>query len=104
MMANIAMAVATLHAQGIIHHDIKRENILICAGFVAKLAEFGCNEITFAGIGSKQIIGSFGYLAPEMMLGKSTTFAVDVWAFGITLYEVVFSECIGEEHLTCSNA
>ena len=68
-MANVASAIADLHSQGKIHHDIKRENILICTDFVAKLADFGCNEVTFAGVGSKQIQGSLGYLAPEMMLG-----------------------------------
>ena len=38
------------------------------------------------------------------MLGKPATFAVDVWAFGITLYEVIFGDCDDEERLTCSNA
>ena len=69
MMARIASAITELHNQNKIHHDIKCENILVCDGFAAKLADFGCNEITFLGVGSKKIQGSYGYLAPEMMMG-----------------------------------
>ncbi len=92
--ADVSAALAHLHAEGVVHRDIKPGNILLPEG-CAKLVDFGLakqaseeSQLTSAQV----ILGTPGYLAPEEILGASPSFASDVYGLGITLVEMALGE------------
>ncbi|QYC44135.1 Serine/threonine-protein kinase PrkC [Nonomuraea coxensis DSM 45129] len=92
LLAGIAAALAAAHAAGVAHRDVKPGNVLIDAGTGrARLTDFGVARIVH-GPGLTQtssIIGTPAYLAPEIAGGDAATPAVDVYALGLILYELL---------------
>lgn len=90
---SVVEAVAYLHHHGIVHRDIKSNNIKISSTKRVKLLDFGIAKDTdtprFTEINS--CIGTLSYLAPEQILGKHADTRSDVWSLGILLYEMVTS-------------
>jgi serine/threonine-protein kinase len=90
LAAQISDALAAAHAAGIVHRDLKPANVLLDAGQV-KLADFGIARIvgespaTTTGV----VVGTIGFMAPEVIRGEEPTPACDVYAAGITLYELL---------------
>ncbi|KAH0460052.1 hypothetical protein IEQ34_010715 [Dendrobium chrysotoxum] len=93
IIKGIAAGLLYLHEeweQVVLHRDIKASNVLIDAEFNGKLGDFGLARLHDRGeIGeTTRVMGTFGYLAPELSrTGKSTT-SSDVYAFGAFLLEV----------------
>ncbi|KAK1418177.1 hypothetical protein QVD17_27319 [Tagetes erecta] len=71
-----------------IHCDIKSTNILIDKNFHGKVADFGLTKLTGAGITSR-FGGTFGYMPPEYVQYGEISPKVDVYAFGVVLYELI---------------
>ncbi|WP_248960032.1 serine/threonine-protein kinase [Sphaerisporangium perillae] len=92
LMAQIADALAAAHALGVVHRDIKPGNVLIDgATGRLRLTDFGVARIVH-GPGLTQttsIIGTPAYLSPEVADGSVPTPAVDVYAVGLILYELL---------------
>ncbi|HEY2018736.1 MAG TPA: serine/threonine-protein kinase, partial [Bryobacteraceae bacterium] len=85
----VARALEYVHAQKIVHRDIKPENIHINAAGVVKLMDFGIAKteglaMTRAGY----VLGTPYYMAPEQVMGQEITEQVDVYAFGVLLFEL----------------
>ncbi|XP_051135209.1 chitin elicitor receptor kinase 1-like [Andrographis paniculata] len=75
-----------------IHRDIKPANILIDTNFHAKVADFGLTKLTEVGSNSLptgRLVGTFGYMPPEYAQYGDVSPKVDVYAFGVVLYELI---------------
>ncbi|KQJ99178.1 hypothetical protein BRADI_3g41590v3 [Brachypodium distachyon] len=74
-----------------IHRDIKSANILIDKNSRAKVADFGLTKLTEVGGASLQtrVVGTFGYMPPEYARYGDVSPKVDVYAFGVVLYELI---------------
>eukprot|EP01012_Entosiphon_sulcatum_P005303 TRINITY_DN12332_c0_g1_i1.p1 TRINITY_DN12332_c0_g1~~TRINITY_DN12332_c0_g1_i1.p1 ORF type:complete len:375 (+),score=53.05 TRINITY_DN12332_c0_g1_i1:127-1125(+) len=77
-----------VHKQGIIHRDIKCLNVLIGAGDVAKLADFGCAAIMKA-VSQTSLVGTYLWMAPEVVLVQGHHWQADVWSLGCTVMEML---------------
>ena len=90
LTAQICDALAAAHAAEIVHRDLKPANVLLDAGQV-RLADFGIARIAdqTRATTTGMIIGTIGFLAPEVIRGEVPTPACDVYAVGITLHELL---------------
>ncbi|RLN70525.1 hypothetical protein BBJ28_00025348, partial [Nothophytophthora sp. Chile5] len=91
-----ALGLEDLHERGIIHGDLKGNNILVCmthetdqGSATAKLADFGLSFIAdkAAQVDGEGALGAFRWKAPECLLGNPPTFASDIYSFGMCIIE-----------------
>ena len=91
IMKQLCSAVAEAHSRGIIHRDIKPQNVIVKADGSLKILDFGIAT----ALGSVQltqannVMGSVHYLAPELAKGEPASFQSDIYALGIVLYEML---------------
>jgi predicted ATPase/DNA-binding CsgD family transcriptional regulator len=88
----LADALARAHHLKVIHRDIKPSNILIAEDGTPRLTDFGVAYIQTQDTDTTQenaLIGTFSYLSPEVLNGEPADARSDIWAFGITLYEML---------------
>ncbi|KAG5000280.1 hypothetical protein AAZX31_08G150400 [Glycine max] len=83
---DIARGMEYIHAQGIIHRDLKPENVLVDGEIRLKIADFGiaCEASKF-----DSLRGTYRWMAPEMIKGKRYGRKVDVYSFGLILWELL---------------
>jgi serine/threonine-protein kinase len=92
IFASIVEAVGFIHSHGIVHRDIKSQNVKLTANGKPKLLDFGIAKDSSAAHGLTQtggVIGTPHYLAPEQLDGKPATSQADIWALGVLLYEML---------------
>ncbi|TNY36251.1 Stk1 family PASTA domain-containing Ser/Thr kinase [Thermomonospora catenispora] len=90
-MQPILAALAAAHRAGLVHRDVKPENVLLTEEGQVKVADFGLARAETAGKQTKTglIIGTVGYLAPEQVLTGHADVRSDVYAAGIMLFELL---------------
>ncbi len=91
IMKQLSGALLEAHKNGIIHRDIKSQNVLIKDDGTVKLADFGIavlnNTVDITSKGS--VLGSVHYLAPELAKGGSASMQSDIYSLGIVFYELL---------------
>ena len=91
----LLMAVDAVHKAGIIHRDIKPENILLTSDKKVKLSDFGIASLAGEQLPEEEAyrgVGTFDYLAPESLEQGINNQQTDVYAVGVTLYQLLTSE------------
>ncbi|XWS18402.1 hypothetical protein CRYUN_Cryun32bG0040400 [Craigia yunnanensis] len=85
----VARGMEYIHSQGVFHRDLKPENVLIDQDFHLKIADFGiaCEEAYCDLLADDP--GTYRWMAPEMIKKKSYGRKVDVYSFGLILWEMV---------------
>lgn len=84
----ITAALAAVHAEGIVHRDVKPGNVFLCADGTVKLIDFGIARVvgdgTLTALGD--VIGTVRYASPEQCLGRAVGPAADLYALGVVLF------------------
>lgn len=90
--AQVASALQYAHDQGVVHSDIKPENILVTEKGEAKAVDFGIATTVNQTLGvqeARDLLGTIHYLAPEVLQGATPDARADVYALGVTLFEAM---------------
>ena len=89
LIYKLAKSVSFLHTLGIIHRDLKPENILMTDmsdDADIRISDFCICKRLEPNETTKEIVGTLGYMAPEVLMGKEYNFSADVWAIGVIAY------------------
>jgi serine/threonine-protein kinase len=91
LMLPVIRGVHAAHERSVIHRDIKPENILCTSGATpsVKLIDFGIARVATGGAAQFSASGTPAYMAPEQVRGEPCDRRSDVWALGVTLYELL---------------
>ncbi|KAL6653660.1 hypothetical protein ACP70R_008584 [Stipagrostis hirtigluma subsp. patula] len=95
IIEGIAQGAAYLHQHSrlyVVHRDLKPENILLDHDMTPRIADFGLAKLLSSSEDEKQtcsIRGTFGYISPEYLQTLTISVKVDVYAFGVTLLEII---------------
>ena len=89
----ILSGLAAAHRAGIVHRDVKPENVLLAEDGRIKIGDFGLARATTANTATgAQLLGTIAYLAPELVTRGTADARSDIYALGIMLYEMLTGE------------
>jgi tetratricopeptide (TPR) repeat protein len=109
LASHVADALGTAHQRGVIHRDVKPENILITAGGHALVADFGVamamqqpgdQRLTRTGVS----VGTPAYMSPEQLFAADVDARSDVWALGCVMFEMLTGRPIGRSAASAASA
>src|SRR5215471_6811505 len=95
IMLQVADGLHCAHRSGVVHRDVKPGNIRLLPDGTVKIMDFGIARLVAGGAGAARItrqghvIGTLLYMAPEQVRGGEVDFLCDIFAYGITYYELL---------------
>ncbi len=92
IMMQLSAALSYAHQRGIVHRDVKPDNLYVMGDGTIKLGDFGIAQTDSSAQLTSQgseIVGSVHYLAPEITSGKPATAQSDIYAAGVTFFELI---------------
>ena len=90
LVAQVARGLAAAHAAGIVHRDVKPDNVIVTPEGVAKLVDFGVAKVADTLLTQTgATLGTLAYMSPEQTRGDAVDARTDIWALGAVLYEAL---------------
>ncbi|KAG8628310.1 hypothetical protein KVT40_004183 [Elsinoe batatas] len=91
--AEVCLALKYFHENGVVYRDLKLDNILLTLDGHIKIADYGlCKEDMWYGSTTGTFCGTPEFMAPEILLDKKYGRAVDWWAFGVLIYQMLLQQ------------
>jgi len=94
-IVGISRGMLHLHKNHIIHRDLAARNVLLSAGQILKIADFGMSRVVESGINegtTKTNMGPIRWMSPESLKTRTYSTKSDSWSFGIVVYEIIARE------------
>src|SRR5947209_1326741 len=93
VLGQLLAALEAAHASGLVHRDVKPENVLLTAAGDVKVTDFGISRMAEAGVPGQQtssdLLGTASYVSPEQIRGDPVDARTDLYAAGCVLYELL---------------
>ena len=91
--AEVCLALKYFHENGVVYRDLKLDNILLTLDGHLKIADYGlCKKDMYYGSTTSTFCGTPEFMAPEILLDKKYGRAVDWWAFGVLIYQMLLQQ------------
>ncbi len=90
IVAGVARALAAAHRRGVLHRDVKPENIFLDAAGRPRLGDFGAAHLlSFKQTGTGHLLGTLAYMAPEQLDDSPLSARTDLWALAVSAYRAL---------------
>ncbi|MHA7239035.1 Stk1 family PASTA domain-containing Ser/Thr kinase [Arthrobacter sp. TMS1-12-1] len=89
LLDGVVEGLAAAHDAGLIHRDVKPENVLLSDTGQVKIADFGLARAVSASSGTASLVGTVAYLSPELVLGRPAEAQSDIYSTGVMLFELL---------------
>ncbi len=86
----LAEGLQAAHAKGIVHRDVKPDNLLLTPAGTVKIMDFGIARLSNSNLTESGVmLGTLSYMSPEQILGGAIDHRSDLWSLGVVLYEML---------------
>jgi serine/threonine-protein kinase len=91
ILMNVASALAAVHGEGIVHRDVKPENVLVSAKSAVRLIDFSLAQTRWDRLlqFGRRVEGTPLYMSPEQIRGEKADARSDLYSFGVLMYELL---------------